>query len=442
MGRRDNEVRRVLVTGSLLLLLAAAPAIAADQTIHLPVKAPQAASVPEWSGFYVGADIGYALANENDAFDPAFGPLFGFTSTNIFGASGISGGVLGGYNLMVAPRWLAGVEGDWSGQDIKSSLVSNVVGTEASIAAKQTWAASLRGRVGYLATPGTLVYGTAGWAWSRLGLTINLAGVLTASAASAISGPQIGIGMETVIAANWRARLEYLHTFYNSGSFDSATFGISGIKPSVGLGRFALVYQFGPATHASVSWPAATIVSNWTGFYVGGSIGGAVATGKLTVPNAFDVDGVGLAGPLPSVLVGYNYQFAPRWLVGVEAELAPSVRSTDFKLGWLGAARARLGYLMTPNTMIFGTAGWVGTALDDIIYSGVVVLPAQRINGMEVGGGIEAALNDAWSARFDYQYAIMKTMTVTLPTPATPTASVEPRGQSGRIALVRRFSSN
>ena len=425
-----------LLLATVAIVAFGPPALAAD----LPVKAaPAAAPVYAWSGFYGGIDAGYAFGSDNYILDPTIGGLFGINNFDLFGSRGFSGGILAGYNVLIAPHWLAGIEADWSAQDIKTTFVTDPAFGTASFEAKQKWAASLRARIGYLATPSTLFYVTGGWAWSRL--DVNISGVGgTLSASGNINGFQGGIGAEEAITSNLHARLEYLQTFYNGanlGSDFTNNTGLSEIKRSVGLGRVALVYQFGPAVAMAAAPMPAT---NWTGFYVGGSIGGAMGFGDAHIDTIGNIKGFGVAGPLPSLFVGYNYQFAPTWVAGVEAEIAPSVRSTDLKLGWLGAVRGRLGYLMMPNVMVYGTAGWLGTRFDDLVYQGVVVASGETLNGAQFGGGIEAAFAPGWSARVDYQYAIMRDVDLNFPTvPVTVPASVNPIGHVGRIAIIRRF---
>ena len=418
----------------------ASVASAADLPIKAPVYNAPVAVAPSWTGFYVGAHVGYAFANDNYIVDPVLAVSLGISSTNIFASRGFSGGVLGGYNLLVSRRWLTGVEADWSWQDIATRFSTSNPGLNASIVAKQKWAASLRGRLGYLVTPGTLVYGTAGWAWSKVDETANLFGT-EASTSGNVNGPQVGAGMEIVVAANWHARLEYLHTFYSAASVDPTVTGFSGIKPSVGLARLAAIYQFGPAQNLSEPWPErAAAAPTWTGVYVGASIGGAVGYGDVSIAGVAEVKGVGLAGPVPSIFVGYNYQFAPRWLIGAEAEIAPSIRSTDIKIGWIGSVRGRFGYLAMPDTLLYASAGWVGTAVDDISSNGVLIIPGQHINGVQLGGGIESAFNNQWSVRLDYQYSIMQKFDITLPSNPPSPATVTPSAHAGRIVIVRRFT--
>ena len=63
-------------------------------------------------------------------------------------------------------------------------------------------------------------------------------------------------------------------------------------------------------TKAPVYTPPQAIY-NWTGFYVGGHIGGAWAGDNSLVGS----DGRFLGG----VQGGFDYQFAPNWVMGVEA---------------------------------------------------------------------------------------------------------------------------
>ena len=418
----------------------AGTAVAAD----LPLKAPPAAAGPSyaWSGFYVGAHAGYAFSSDKYDFDPAFATALGLGGVDLFGSRGFSGGFLTGYNVLFGERWLVGVEADWSWQDIKSEFTGDPNFVTLNLDTKQDWAASLRARLGYFVTPGTLVYGTAGWAWSKVDISVN-SFVAAAADSANINGFQGGVGVETALTSNLHARLEYLQTFYDTAHFNDAvstTIGIAGIRPTVGLARVAAIYQFGQAAPAAASSAMAAVPSNWTGFYAGGSLGGALGYGNVHFEGVGDIKGAGVAGPMPSLFVGYNYQFAPRWLIGAEAEIAPSIKSTDVKLGWLGAVRGRLGYFLMPDTLVYATAGWLGTQVDDLVYRNTVVVTGQHINGVQVGGGVEAAFAPQWDLRVDYQYAVMQRVDLTFPAAVGMVpATAEPRGHTGRIALVRRF---
>jgi outer membrane immunogenic protein len=72
--------------------------------------------------------------------------------------------------------------------------------------------------------------------------------------------------------------------------------------------------------------PAAAPVWSWTGFYIGGNLGGSIGRDPTTqsVPAAnatlatFTLSPAGFIG---GGQIGYNYQFAPNWLIGVEGDI-------------------------------------------------------------------------------------------------------------------------
>jgi outer membrane immunogenic protein len=132
---------------------------------------------------------------------------------------------------------------------------------------------------------------------------------------------------------------------------------------------------------------------------------------------------------------------AQRWVIGAEGEIAPGISTADFSLDWTAALRGRVGYLLTPSTMVFGSAGWLTSGIrTSSVVGGAVVIPSQRVNGAQIGGGIETAVTEHWLARFDYQYAFTTSLhDVTFNfTPFGTTGTVDARAQAhcGRLALV------
>ena len=87
------------VLGSLIM-----PAMAADMTPYY--RAPVQALPFNWTGAYIGADVGGAWANIQSN-------RFGTGST-----SGAVGGLYAGYNWQFAPQWLFGVDLDMSWPDL------------------------------------------------------------------------------------------------------------------------------------------------------------------------------------------------------------------------------------------------------------------------------------------------------------------------------------
>lgn len=376
--------------------------------------ADAATPAPSWEGFYLGADIGYGMG-VGQVHPTIFSGVAGAPSIPNFdflSGQGPVGGLLAGYNHMIAPRWLVGVEGDVSFPNITTQVNFSDVFEELDASVEQRGPEySLRGRVGYLVTPGSLLYGTAGWTWSEFTrtLTVPIAAYSETDKAS-FNGPQIGAGIETMIAPGWIARLEYLYSLYGAQTFSTIT-ALGPMRPDVAVGRVALIHNFGAGNPAP--WDGAPVQPSWNGFYVGGALGAGIGSAKVESPSApgAEIDGVGTTGVFPAVLAGYNWRVAPQWVLGAEGELEPGVATADFRLDWTAALRGRVGYLLTPATMLYGTAGWLLTGFETTSeFDSTLQIPGQQVHAAEIGGGIETALTDHWAARFEYQYAFAGTI--------------------------------
>jgi len=157
---------------------------------------------------------------------------------------------------------------------------------------------------------------------------------------------------------------------------------------------------------------AAAPIYNWTGFYVGGHIGGAfagddsIATG-ITRNN----DGTFLGG----VQAGADYQFAPNWVVGIEGQYSWLDNSTNAlalgggfffsdKQKGIASVTGRLGYTWGP-ALLYVKGGY---AYSD--YSTSVIGPLGGVavssskDGYTVGGGLEYMFAQNWSGKLEYQY--------------------------------------
>jgi len=224
------------LAGALASAALAGSALAAD----MPVKARQAA--PSWSGFYAGVSIGARWA-DNDWQSSDIAPNFGagaFVPTAGTGGAMDAvaarfGGYLG-YNVQVSTSWVAGVEADF-GWANNSKTTNPVPGTTGLFfgaplvglptgTAKETWDGSIRGRLGYLVAPATLLYGTGGLAWQRLELSANCTVVPGNSFCFGSShnetyaatrlGWTIGAGVEHMIGGNWLARIDYRYADFGT----------------------------------------------------------------------------------------------------------------------------------------------------------------------------------------------------------------------------------
>jgi outer membrane immunogenic protein len=226
--------------------------------------------------------------------------------------------------------------------------------------------------------------------------------------------------------------------------------------------------------------------SNWSGTQVGGFNGGSSVSNGFAEPGSnlfFSCIGVGSFGcvspvtPVPDVethfnfdkdrlsftfggFVGYRWQFGS-FVAGVEGDAAlkrgettdsltvistaayPSLGETahrteqfygQSKQTWDASFRARLGMLVTPSVLVYGTGGVAfGEVSGSYTYSAVnnyfdgsgfldlthLAHASGAWNETRVGwtggGGVEVALWGAWKARIEYRYTDLGTFTKTVP---------------------------
>ena len=223
-------MKRAFLNGAIAFFafLVVRPAAAADLGT-MPVKALPAPAPFDWTGFYIGGNVGAATgktnwtATEAGAAVPTLnGSINLFNSFDAFdGAGSYFVGMQAGYNYMLPSRFLVGFEADFSApntlagtQTISSALIG-----QASYNDTVLDFGTARGRVGY-AFDRWLVYGTGGVAWAydeltRTQLAGTPAGGTAAVGASEAAflwrwGWAAGAGIEVPIASNWSAKLEYL----------------------------------------------------------------------------------------------------------------------------------------------------------------------------------------------------------------------------------------
>jgi outer membrane immunogenic protein len=215
------------------------------------------------------------------------------------------------------------------------------------------------------------------------------------------------------------------------------------------VAAIAVIATIGFASCANAANP-----TYWTGFYVGANAGWSwldnsdvgvsgsnivVISQPTTVPFTVPLRPDGFLGGFQ---VGYNYQFAPQWVFGVEADLdfanikdsgsvglpagPPLVLTTASEtIKWLGTLRARFGFLLQPTLLLYTTGG---LAFGKVDYSGNIdefpAIPAGRLfaasaspikAGWTVGGGFEWEFMPNWSMKAEYLYFNLGSETITGP---------------------------
>jgi opacity protein-like surface antigen len=250
-----------------------------------------------------------------------------------------------------------------------------------------------------------------------------------------------------VVNTGW---LGFVRVDYRDGSNIQGWAGNAGIR-----------YQFTPEMIASVmpvkvKAPPHPFIgpTDWTGFYVGGVAG--VAYGRT------DVDFVGApypiagarpytAGGLGGIELGYNRQFANRWVLGVEADIvatnlngartsgpadglnpfgasvgfSPAFFTSKDQTNWMSTVTGRVGYAWGRTLFygkggvaieddsvsvncIFGQSGSLG-GRNCVNQAGVQPIggfstPRYTRVGGTVGFGTEFDLGHNWSAKSEYDF--------------------------------------
>jgi outer membrane immunogenic protein len=180
---------------------------------------------------------------------------------------------------------------------------------------------------------------------------------------------------------------------------------------------------------------------NWTGFYIGVHGGGGWSRGDSStnpIPSValwnrsadvFDLDG---SGAVAGVHAGYNWQVAPTWLLGVEADWSwtdinasqslpirnpagvpfagTSVTTMSRDIDWLASVRGRVGWVKN-NLLLYATGG---VAWGDASYLGTTPsIPAaftwasnfrKTESGYVVGAGAEWGVTSNVSLRAEYLF--------------------------------------
>jgi outer membrane immunogenic protein len=209
-GMENIVMKRLLLVGAAFAAQIAS-ATAADMA---PLDRGSLAAIFNWTGAYVGADIGGAWSNIQSNFGGG-------------NASSVIGGAYAGYNWQLAPQWLIGIEGDATWADLTVPAGSGDV----------NWLGSLRGRIGWSLTATTMLYFTGGAAWS----TVSIPGVDTLPATQTKTGWVVGGGLEWAPWANtWLVRAEYLNY-----SFTGIPLGAgSGSDLTISEARIGVAYKF------------------------------------------------------------------------------------------------------------------------------------------------------------------------------------------------------
>lgn len=198
----------------------------------------------------------------------------------------------------------------------------------------------------------------------------------------------------------------------------SALVAMAALSPSA----FAADLAARPYTKAPV-YTAPALVYNWTGFYIGGHVGGAFGDNS-------SLQG-GSGRFLGGVQGGADYQFANNWVIGIEAQYSwmgsnntslvfPGTGTTlSGGNDQLGSVTGRLGYAWGP-TLLYAKGGYAwkdnnNLALTNAGIAQPLVVDGNRKDGYTVGAGLEYMFTPNWSGKVEYQYYNFGSTTVSSP---------------------------
>jgi len=209
-------------------LAASSAAFAADLGRPAPPPPIVMPIIYNWTGFYIGANLGGAWAN-GTLTDNLTGASFSGTHSGVIG-----GGTLG-YNWQVSPNFVVGFEGTFDGTSIgntSNTVTVPILGTPTAIQGSigTNWVATLAARFG-IAVNNVLYYAKGGGGWADDSVSLSIPGA-SVSGSNTRSGWLAGGGIEYGLSPNWTIKAEYdylgMSNWSNSGPFlPGDTFSIS-----------------------------------------------------------------------------------------------------------------------------------------------------------------------------------------------------------------------
>jgi outer membrane immunogenic protein len=283
------------LAGATALSIAWAPtAFAADMAAPAPMYAntPMAAPAYNWTGFYLGANVGGGWGSRSVTStpnDPASATTFflpavgGTPSPTSFNSSGVLGGMQLGYNWQFNRNWLAGLETDFDGSGMKGSrttpgLIFGIAPFSATVDEQIKWFGTVRARLGYLPTEHLLTYVTGGLAYGQVAHTGSYFNAFTelttptvggfsvrclasatcysGSASSVNTGWTAGAGFEYAVWQNITFKAEYMYVSLgkkpltetalavNIPGDNPGSFNANYNRASFNVARVGLNYQF------------------------------------------------------------------------------------------------------------------------------------------------------------------------------------------------------
>jgi opacity protein-like surface antigen len=428
------------------------------------------------TSFAINAGYNFALAN-NWFIEPSAGFTYSRTSFDAFSVVGVPG---------VINAQGANISGTLQVNDIISEIgrASIRVGTtvqSGNLSLTPFFTASVynefAGNIGssFTTCPGCNLFGG--------GLLPFLPATFSSSTSTSRVGAygQYSLGIAgQIINTGW---LGFARVDYRNGDNIVGWAGTAGIR-----------YQFTPEMIAAVmptkapvkAFPVATRYVNWTGFYIGAHGGVGYDRDTIGFVGSTESAGTHFSGMLGGGQVGYNYQLANKFVIGVEGDASwadlkggqtcgvanglnpatgtptgafdPFFMSCNTRLSWVATATAKLGYAW--DRTLYYVKGGVAFADETVTVNcivGPLNMPSRSCSnqagapitsisseanraGWTLGFGAEFALTPNWSAKAEYDYIGFGSRT-SLASDGTTSLTSNTNVQLTKIGLNYRFGT-
>ena len=190
---------------------------------------------------------------------------------------------------------------------------------------------------------------------------------------------------------------------------------------------------------------------NWTGFYIGGHIGGAFSSSNNFNGLVLSDYSARLMG---GVQAGADYQFATNWVVGAEGQyswLGQNNRNAIFPNGLvynsnqraIASITARIGYTWGPGLAYIKGGYAYSDNSDTLTFAGLPVGFTQDKNhrdGYTVGAGVEYMFAPNWSAKVEYQYYDFGSARFVTPVVLAPFGTFQNDEHTVKVGINYRFN--
>jgi outer membrane immunogenic protein len=188
-------------------------------------------------------------------------------------------------------------------------------------------------------------------------------------------------------------------------------------------GAVSAAPTFGPEAAVAATLASTSLGSRQSGFIGGGQVGYNWQAASWVYGAETDIQGLtkDLTSTTATVTSG---------VPGFPLEAFTSTTSVSKSLDYFGTLRARFGYLLTPGFLVYGTAGLAyggvhaSTAISQADTGiagaftaayGSAASTSQTRAGWTAGGGVEMQLGPRWTAKAEYLYYDLGSVSYALP---------------------------